>query len=178
LAIFATVAKRRSGAMAFGDTRLRVRLSRRGSFRMENAWEVNLGWSPRECSLLRSPHRWTLSTVYKNGGANREFYPQGINSPLTWQLRPWGQSLPLRAKLRMGLCALATSGLLLPEGKLSSVCTSILLINGACSSLEVNERVTIPPRGQSSLLITRFTPRGELGPMGKLMFLKPPWVLF
>jgi hypothetical protein len=32
-------------------------------------------------------------TIYKNGGANREFHPQGITSPQGDKFHPWGHSL-------------------------------------------------------------------------------------
>jgi hypothetical protein len=38
----------------------------------------------------------------KNGGANREFHPKGITSTPGDKIHPWGQSLPLGARLRMG----------------------------------------------------------------------------
>jgi hypothetical protein len=49
------------------------------------------------------------SECLEEWGENRESHPQGITSSLgdkftPWgQLRPWGRSLPLRVKLRMGL---------------------------------------------------------------------------
>jgi hypothetical protein len=50
-----------------------------------------------------TPGGWTLSTVWKSGWANREFHSQGTKFIPGGQLRPWGQSLPLGTKLRMGL---------------------------------------------------------------------------
>jgi hypothetical protein len=46
-----------------------------------------------------------VNTLYclENGGANREFHPQGTKFTPGGQIRPWGQSLPLGVKLRMGL---------------------------------------------------------------------------
>jgi hypothetical protein len=41
---------------------------------------------------------FTLSTVEKNGGANREFHPQGIASPPEDKIHPWGTTLPLGSK--------------------------------------------------------------------------------
>jgi hypothetical protein len=72
------------------------------------------GWtlSPRgNVHPFVHPQGWTLFTVSKNGGANREFPPRGYLHPRPQgtkftpggQLHPWGQSLPLGAKLRMGL---------------------------------------------------------------------------
>jgi hypothetical protein len=43
------------------------------------------------------------SAVYKYGGANREFNTHGTKFTPGGQLCPWDQSLPLGAKLRMGL---------------------------------------------------------------------------
>jgi hypothetical protein len=59
------------------------------------------------------PQGWTLFIVYKNGGANREFHPQGITLPLGdkltpgGQLRPWGSKFAPRGEVKNGplLCA-------------------------------------------------------------------------
>jgi hypothetical protein len=45
-------------------------------------------------------------------------------------------------------------------------CPSVLLNSGECSSLGVNEGVNISPRGQSSPLVAKFTPGGEVHPWG------------
>jgi hypothetical protein len=50
-----------------------------------------------------------------------------------------------------------------------SVLPSILLNSRECSTPGVNEGVNIPPGGQSSTLVAKFTPRGEVHPWG-------PWV--
>jgi hypothetical protein len=67
---------------------------------------VPQGWtlSPRgNVPPFVHPKGWTLSTAWKNGGANIQILPQGITSPLGDKIHPWGQSLPLGAKLRMGI---------------------------------------------------------------------------
>jgi hypothetical protein len=49
------------------------------------------------------PQGWTLSTVKKNVGGAKNFTPQVITSLLGGKIAPGGESLPLGAKLRMGL---------------------------------------------------------------------------
>jgi hypothetical protein len=38
---------------------------------------------------------------YKNGGANREFHPQGITASPGDKIHPWGTAKPLGAKLAL-----------------------------------------------------------------------------
>jgi hypothetical protein len=59
------------------------------------------GWnlSPRgNVHPIVHPQGWTLSTIKKNGGYNREFHPQGITSPPGYKIHPWWTNPPLGPK--------------------------------------------------------------------------------
>jgi hypothetical protein len=59
------------------------------------------GWtfSPRgNVHPFVHPQGWTLSTVEKNRGANREFHSQGITSPLGDKVQFWGTTSPWGSK--------------------------------------------------------------------------------
>jgi hypothetical protein len=91
-------------------------------------------------------------------------YRGGLRSRGPFLTSPLGVNFDTRGEVvpRRELCPLGVKFSLVVT---FSVRPSILLSSRACSPQVVNERVNIPPRGQSSSLGTKLSPGGEFCPL-------------